>query len=550
MHAAPKICLLAITAALALATQAVASPQVMRFDGGAYDRASAIAVDGAGNVHLGAAVDTPGSGRTFAVVKLDAAGRLLWRGTYGGSRGGVGGEAFAVAVDAAGNVYAAGYVGDGVIFNNNLDYLVVKFGPDGSERWAVRYNGPGNNTDLAHHVAVDAAGNAYVSGYSYGDGYDWATLKLSPAGAVLWTRRNSGPGSADDRVGAMALAPGGNLVVTGFTKRTGDGQTNDIETLTYDPAGTVLWQQRWSAVPTSHEIANDLDIDAGGRIAITGTTAENPGPYAVPFPVTLRYSAAGTLLQAIQGEGAGGDSVDVDGAGNAWLVGALFGTPGGSTLARYDAAGTRSWLTPLTLEEGDALWTPEVAADAAGNVTVAGTVVATSVHNLDYLTIRYGADGRVLGRHRFNGPVGGDDRVAGLALDGAGVALVTGTSWNDYGSIGGTADDIVTLRFAGGTAPPPPLIAPSGLTATATSTSAIRLRWSDNAGTETGFRIERCLGNGCTGFAQVATAGRDATEYVDGGLARNTQYSYRVRAFNAGGNSAYSNTATAKTPKR
>ena len=548
MHASPMVWLLTLTAVLALAVPAAASPQVMRFHGGGYDRASSIAIDDSGNVHIGAAVDTAGNASTFAVVKLDPAGGLLWRRTYSGARGGVGGEAFAVTVDASGNAYAAGYVGDGVMFNDNLDYLVVKLGPDGTERWAYRYNGPGNNTDLAHHIAVDAAGNAYVSGYSYGQGYDWATLKLSPTGGLLWERRHSGVGSADDRVGGMALAPSGNLVVTGFTKNTGDGQTNDVETLTYDPQGAVVWRRSWTAVATSHEVVNDVDVDGAGRIALTGTTAENPGPYAVPFPVTLRYSAAGSLLQTIQGEGAGGDSVDLDASGNALLVGALLATPGGSTVARYDAAGNRGWLTPLALEAGDALWTPDVVADAAGNVTVAGTVIATGVHNQDYLTIRYAPDGRELWRHRFNGPAGGDDRVAGLALDGSGAALVAGTSWNGYLSIGGTAEDVVSLRFAPGTVPT--LSAPSDLTATATSANAIRLRWQDNAGTETGYEIERCAGTGCTSFVQVATAGRDATEYVDGGLARNTQYRYRVRAFNASASSAYSNVASAKTPRR
>jgi hypothetical protein len=62
--------------------------------------------------------------------------------------------------------------------------------------------------------------------------------------------------------------------------------------------------------------------------------------------------------------------------------------------------------------------------------------------------------------------------------------------------------------------------------------------------------VERCAGTGCTAFSQVAVVGHDVTSYVDGGLARNTAYSYRVRAFNAGGVSTYSNTATAKTRRK
>jgi hypothetical protein len=42
----------------------------------------------------------------------------------------------------------------------------------------------------------------------------------------------------------------------------------------------------------------------------------------------------------------------------------------------------------------------------------------------------------------------------------------------------------------------------------------------------------------------------DVTTYTNSGLARSKSYSYRVRAYNAAGNSAYSNIATTKTPRR
>jgi Fibronectin type III domain len=91
---------------------------------------------------------------------------------------------------------------------------------------------------------------------------------------------------------------------------------------------------------------------------------------------------------------------------------------------------------------------------------------------------------------------------------------------------------------------------PRRLEASALSATQIGLRWQDGGGTEDGFRIERCAGTSCTAFAQIAVVGHDVTSYVDGGLARNTAYSYRVRASNAGGVSTYSNTATAKTRRK
>jgi Fibronectin type III domain len=267
--------------------------------------------------------------------------------------------------------------------------------------------------------------------------------------------------------------------------------------------------------------------------------------YAVPFPLTLRYDRSGAQLQTIRSDR--GSSVDLDAAGNMYVTGSFVTPPGASSVAKYDASGQRVWATPLAV---DLLSRPLVAADSTGAVTVAGTVSDGSTGNGDYLTIRFAPDGRELWRHRFGGKTdpGQQDQVAGLVVDASDAALVTGTSWNGYLSIGGTADDIVTLKFAAGSAPA--LMAPSQLDATPLSSSHIRLRWQDNSGTEDGFLVERCAGTGCTAFAQVAVVGHDVTSYVDGGLARNTAYSYRVRASNAGGVSAYSNTATAKTRRK
>src|SRR5439155_8331651 len=92
-----------------------------------------------------------------------------------------------------------------------------------------------------------------------------------------------------------------------------------------------------------------------------------------------------------------------------------------------------------------------------------------------------------------------------------------------------------------------PPTAPSNLTATAVSLSQIDLTWADNSSTEDGFKIERCQGAGCTNFAQIAQVGLGVATYSDLGLSPATIYSYRVRAYNSGGDSAYSNTASATT---
>ncbi|MCG8351424.1 MAG: S8 family serine peptidase [Chloroflexales bacterium] len=111
-----------------------------------------------------------------------------------------------------------------------------------------------------------------------------------------------------------------------------------------------------------------------------------------------------------------------------------------------------------------------------------------------------------------------------------------------------------SVQEALGTPPPPPPpppdtppAAPSDLNASTVSGSQINLAWTDNATNEEGFRIERCTGFGCSNFSEVASVGANATSYSDTGLSSRTIYSYRVRAYNASGNSDYSNTALART---
>jgi len=78
--------------------------------------------------------------------------------------------------------------------------------------------------------------------------------------------------------------------------------------------------------------------------------------------------------------------------------------------------------------------------------------------------------------------------------------------------------------------------APSGVGVTPLSSTSLRVTWTDASSNETGFKIERALGSNA--FQDVATVGADVTSYTDTGLAPFSTYYYRVRAVNAGGESA------------
>lgn len=108
---------------------------------------------------------------------------------------------------------------------------------------------------------------------------------------------------------------------------------------------------------------------------------------------------------------------------------------------------------------------------------------------------------------------------------------------------GGCSDFSVSATAT--TLPNPPA-APTGLSATAVSQTEINLSWGDNATTEIGFRVERSP-NG-TIWTLIASLTANTTAYADVGLSAGMAYSYRVRAYNNGGESLNSNVATATTP--
>jgi hypothetical protein len=195
-------------------------------------------------------------------------------------------------------------------------------------------------------------------------------------------------------------------------------------------------------------------------------------------------------------------------------------------------------------------WMGGIAGDKNGGIALGFSASSSSV----YPSIRYA--GRLVGD-----PL--NQLSQGEATMVAGTGSQTGyTRWGDYSGITlDPADDetfwytteyytstgtnwqtrIGAFKLSSGPPPTPPA-APTNLSATVQNCN-INLSWTDNANNEDGFKIERSL-NG-TSFSQIATVGANVTTYNDGSVTDQTQYWYRVRAYNAGGNSAYSNTATA-----
>ncbi|MDA2922990.1 fibronectin type III domain-containing protein, partial [Patescibacteria group bacterium AH-259-L07] len=90
-----------------------------------------------------------------------------------------------------------------------------------------------------------------------------------------------------------------------------------------------------------------------------------------------------------------------------------------------------------------------------------------------------------------------------------------------------------------------PPVAPSNLRVTGTTSSSISLAWDDNSNNEKGFIVRRKKGSGSWG--NIILEGANRTSYSDTGLSSSTTYTYKVRAYNDGGDSGYSNTVSATT---
>jgi phosphodiesterase/alkaline phosphatase D-like protein len=177
-----------------------------------------------------------------------------------------------------------------------------------------------------------------------------------------------------------------------------------------------------------------------------------------------------------------------------------------------------------------------------GSGRVDGTGAYTKTGSLPHSGAVYsvvGASGQVSG-----GTLNHPAMFLSLNELGSMVIDVSGSTMDiKYLNNNGTVRDYFTISK--GTTPPTVPAAPGSLTATAASSSAINLAWSDNSNNETGFDIERSTDN--VNWAALASVGSNIQSYGDTGLAASTSYYYRVRAKNSAGSSSYSNVANATT---
>jgi hypothetical protein len=338
--------------------------------GSGGDFGYAIAVGASGNAYVtgttfstdfptvGAYQGADGGGYDAFVTKLNPAGSALIYSTYLGGAGDDSGNA--IAVDASGNAYVAGQtlstnfptVGpyQGAHGGGSVDAFVTKLNPAGSALIYSTYLG-GSGDDYGRALAVDASGNAYVTGQTSstnfptaspyqganggGSSYDAFVTKLNPAGSALVYSTYLG-GSGYDAAYAIAVSASGNAYVAGHTYSTNFPTVNpysginsggsDVFVTKLNPAGSALIYSTYIGGPGTDN-AQGIAVDASGQ-AYVGGIASTAFPTVAPYQGAINGTQDGfvlmlaaapaptvTAISPTNGPLAGGTAVTITGTG-------------------------------------------------------------------------------------------------------------------------------------------------------------------------------------------------------------------------------------------
>ncbi|MCX4245304.1 nucleotide-binding protein [Paraliomyxa miuraensis] len=359
-----------------------------------------VIVDGDGSIILigrafgiidfgGAPLDARGTDDVF-IAKLGANGNHIWSSMVGGIDPD---RSERVAVDPSGNVYVTGtFTGDATFGGTQFaslglrDMFLVKLAANnGTIEWAQRVGGAGD--DYGWGVAADDTG-VYFTGYfgetvsvdgtqlSADDEADVMLGKFDPDGVVLWALSAGGVGH--DQGYDLALAPGGEIVVTGaFTTSLDFGGVSsaltsaglrDIFLARFSPDGTALWANAYG--DDRDQFENDFEVNTwpslaigdDGTIHLAGSLAGaayfgGPGDMISAGKVDaylVRFDADGNWLSAQRWGGAGTESavgVDADSTGASLIAGRYFSSgfeivPAGPLVGYGNADGFVAKLPP------------------------------------------------------------------------------------------------------------------------------------------------------------------------------------------------------------
>jgi uncharacterized delta-60 repeat protein len=371
-------------------------------------------------------------------IKYNTGGEEQWISTYEGL-----GEAKSIAVDASGNVYVAGHSYSEL---TDFDFTTIKYNSEGVEQRKVQYDGPGNSWDFVESMVGDDEGNIYVTGWSVGSetGFDYATIKYKSSCEELWVARYDGPGNEEDVAFSIAVDDSDNVYVTGMSEW-------DYATVKYNPEGIEQWVARYSGLGDVEDMAYSIAVDGEGNVYTTG---RSEGPGMGYDYVTVKYNSIGEEQWVAQYNGPGnqddvGCALVVDNEGNCYVTGYSYSSGAKYDYAtiKYNSIGEEQWVARYNGSDNYNDYARNILIDGLGNVYVTGVCNESE----DLVTIKYSADGEeqwVVNYSNLESSVIIIDRPTQpyLTLDRIGNVYVAGYSWTDE-----TRYDYVTVKYNQGT---------------------------------------------------------------------------------------------------
>jgi hypothetical protein len=356
--------------------------------------------------------------------------------------------------------------------------LPIQISAQVTQEWVRIYNSPGNLADLAGGVAVDDAGNIYVSGYSGLSNFNYNLIKYNPDGEIIWIRTYD-YNSFNDMCYAIILDNEGNIYVTGESKST--SQNADIATIKYDSSGTQLWVQRYSG-GSNFELANQLGVDDNNNIYVGGRSGDNniiikynssgAQQWTKPIDGDIRdmtvdqngnvylagpksengfliaklwkYDTNGSLQWSKNPLGTLSTSmatgVEVDNEGNVFIV---MSQAGNYVTVKYNSNGAEQWVQSYQSQIGSS-FAYNIAVDENGNCFLAGIdYTNTSNNETNITTIKYSSDGNQLWVRTYNGPDNSWDDFKTIKTDNEGNVYVYGETFGDN-----TLSNLVLIKYS------------------------------------------------------------------------------------------------------